>query len=434
VPVPRALRALVRFSRLSDRTVATVRRVLDDDADFRSRVWAAVEAAPGRDELGAASLLFLERPDGWEPALDELAVAATTAAVEEEASRADAAAVRRLATVEAALARAEAELAPLRDAADALRTELADARRARRTAESELGRLRKRIGELEAAASEAAAPAPAVHADVAAWAAAVAAAEARAARAESDAAAERDRADASAAAARPEPAPDAPAAPVDRAAVADAVASAVAAVASLAEALGRAAVALTGEEAGAPGWPPPGMGAAPAAPGAAALGDRSAPAPRRVPVPLPRATFDDTVEAFEHLLRVPRTVVFVDGYNVTLSVRGDAPLPDQRRWLVDAASGLAARTGAELEVVFDGAREGGAATGERRRHLGVRVRFTGPDVEADDEILGLVAGLPIDRPATVVSDDRRVRDGARRLGANVVGVAALAEALRRSPA
>jgi predicted RNA-binding protein with PIN domain len=149
-----------------------------------------------------------------------------------------------------------------------------------------------------------------------------------------------------------------------------------------------------------------------------------------VPVALPPAVFEDDVAAAEHLLRVPRVLVLVDGYNVTITARGGAALPDQRRWLIDATAEAAARTGAEFVVVFDGlADEGSAGDGPRRR--GVQVRFTPAGVEADDEVLDLLAALPVDRPVVVVSDDHRVRGGGRRLGANVIGVDQLVAALRR---
>ena len=50
----------------------------------------------------------------------------------------------------------------------------------------------------------------------------------------------------------------------------------------------------------------------------------------------------------------------------------------------------------------------------------VRVHFSHAEVEADDVVLDIVARLPTDRPVVVVSSDRRVQDGARRLGANIV--------------
>jgi hypothetical protein len=428
VPVPRQLRAVVRFAKLSDHAVAAVRRLLDEDDDFRARVRDALADDPRRDDLGRASLLFLERPEGWQAELDALAAAAEADASQQRVDRAEAVATRRLAAVEAALARAEADLVPLRETVGALRAELAEARRGRRTAESDAGRLRKRVAELEAAA--AAPPAATTPEDVARWSGAVAAAEQRAERAEADAAEQRARADEAVAAlaeARqaPSPAP-APDPDVDRAAVGAAVSAAVAAVGTLAEALGRAAEELAGGPVQT--WPPV---HAPAQPPPDRRPPTGAGRPAREPVPLPPATFDDTAEAVEHLLRVPGALVLVDGYNVTLATRGELALADQRRWLVDAVGRAAARTGAEFQVVFDGA--DGRPTASHRRHLGVRVRFTQPEVEADDEILALVAGLPSGRPAVVASDDRRVRDGARRLGANVVGVDPLVEALRRAP-
>ncbi len=50
----------------------------------------------------------------------------------------------------------------------------------------------------------------------------------------------------------------------------------------------------------------------------------------------------------------------------------------------------------------------------------VRVSFTPDGFEADDEILKRVAELDAHIPVVVVSNDRRVRDGARQGGANVV--------------
>lgn len=147
-------------------------------------------------------------------------------------------------------------------------------------------------------------------------------------------------------------------------------------------------------------------------------------------MPLPPAIFDDTVEAADHLLRVPDVVVLVDGYNVTLSVRGDLALAEQRRWLLDAAAGASARTGAGFQIVFDGDQDA-SAPADRSRRLGVQARFTAADVEADDVLLELVEALRPDRPVVIVTDDRRVRHRARRLGANVVGVASMVAALRR---
>jgi rRNA-processing protein FCF1 len=50
----------------------------------------------------------------------------------------------------------------------------------------------------------------------------------------------------------------------------------------------------------------------------------------------------------------------------------------------------------------------------------VRVRWSPPGIEADDVLLELVETLPVHRPVVVVTNDRRVRTGARVRGANVL--------------
>lgn len=422
VPVPGPMRPLLRFTRLPEAALAVVRRALDEDDDLRRRVLSHLEEAGGRGRLDEPSLLFLERPDGWADALAALAAAGEQEAAAAAGARAEGAASRRLPVVQAALDRAEASLEAARREAEALRAEVGEERRARLAAGSDLGRLRKRVGELEAQP-----PVPPLGHDTGAGEVdslrvALAAAEERAARAE--AVAEELRAAAVRGAPQASPAGragrDAP--PVDHAAAAGAVAAAVDAVGALAEALARAAAALGADDDDQGGWPP-------AAPDASRQAGRARRAdPVRRPAPLPPAVFDDTVAAAEHLLRLPGVRVLVDGYNVTITSRGDLPLEAQRRWLLDAAAGAAARTGATFDIVFDGAEAGRAADGGRP--LGVQVRFTAPDEEADDVVLDLACRVTPEHPVVVVSDDRRVRDGARRLGANVLGVAQLVDVLR----
>jgi predicted RNA-binding protein with PIN domain len=122
-------------------------------------------------------------------------------------------------------------------------------------------------------------------------------------------------------------------------------------------------------------------------------------------------------------------VLLVDGYNVTMLGWPGQPIPEQRARLVDALAELVARTGADVEVVFDGATDTAApALGARR---GVRVSFSPPGVEADDVVIARAAEVPAHRPITVASNDRRVREGALAAGANVVSSAQLLAALRR---
>jgi len=59
----------------------------------------------------------------------------------------------------------------------------------------------------------------------------------------------------------------------------------------------------------------------------------------------------------------------------------------------------------------------------------VQVRFTPPEIEADDELLALVDAMPPTRPMVVASSDRRVADGARRRGANIISSAQLLSVL-----
>ncbi|MBW3643120.1 MAG: NYN domain-containing protein, partial [Actinobacteria bacterium] len=158
---------------------------------------------------------------------------------------------------------------------------------------------------------------------------------------------------------------------------------------------------------------------------------RSSPPPRsRRPVALPPAILDDSVEAAEHLLRVDGVIVLVDGYNLTKRARPELALADQRRWLVDASVETATRTGARFEVVFDGADDRERAPADLHRRSGVQVRFSPTGTEADDVVVQRAEALA-GEPVVVASDDRRVRDGAQRVGANVVGAAQLLAAMKR---
>lgn len=110
----------------------------------------------------------------------------------------------------------------------------------------------------------------------------------------------------------------------------------------------------------------------------------------------------------------------IDGYNLMhasgLARRGlpAGALHKARRrfldWLADAAEGR----GAAIRVVFDAAN----ATNHSAEsgHRGVRLRFT-PGRTADDEIEDLLAADAHPSGITVVSNDSRLRESARRRGA-----------------
>jgi len=137
----------------------------------------------------------------------------------------------------------------------------------------------------------------------------------------------------------------------------------------------------------------------------------------------------DTAAAVDQLLRVPRMVAVVDGYNVSMEGWPALDHGGQREQLLRLLSGVVARTGAEVHVVFDGDAEG------RRPSvfapMPVRVHFSAAGVEADEVVLDLVARLPVDRPVLVVSSDREVRDGAARRGADTTSSASLLDWGRR---
>jgi hypothetical protein len=122
----------------------------------------------------------------------------------------------------------------------------------------------------------------------------------------------------------------------------------------------------------------------------------------------------DDAAALDRLLALPHVHLVVDGYNVTKTGYGELPLAEQRTRLVGGVAALAAQTGAEITVVFDGGERPPAQPAVPR---GVRVLFSAPDEIADDLIRRLVAAEPAGRPVVVVTSDRQIvldtaRDGA----------------------
>jgi predicted RNA-binding protein with PIN domain len=387
LPAPTGLLPFLQFARLPPAALGAARRVLDADAEFRERVAAATsESAVGRE-----GWLFLTRPDGWEAELDHAARTRTDVESAAADARAEQDARRRLPRLEATVARLESELAEARRELAQAAGALTEERRVSAEASRRAAELADRL---------------------------------TAARDER----ERRRSDAQAAAAevarlRAELAARAPV--VDIAAVATAVAAASAAADRLQRQLATATAALQAIDA-----PQAAVDPLIDADGRASLPPASAsPATRRKPAALPPAVFDDSDEAAVFLVRVNGMVLLVDGYNVSMLGWPGQPITEQRTRLVDALAELVARTGVEVEVVFDGAADTSApAVGARR---GVRVSFSPPGVEADDVVIARAVEVPAHRPVTVASNDRRVREGAHAAGANVVSSPQLLAALRR---
>jgi predicted RNA-binding protein with PIN domain len=483
VPPPPALRPYLTFSRLNTRSLDAVARVVDRHDDFRARVAAAVS----EEQVGRAGWLWLARPDGWADELAELESAWAARQADEAGERDERTATRKLAAARAAAARAEADARARLVELDEARGDLARERVARAAAEARLAELEAQVEGAVVARAEVVRNLKETESRLVARATELNAAKARlrdlaaeaAGRATEPETVERGAgadgddepgpgqgggaatvpSTGSAPVSRGDPPPPAPT-HVDRtpavaagADVAGQVARAAEGAAALADALATLAQTLGGPArgplpcaAGSEGERPPGVGDATGVGALGADGDTGlpdhagdedatgaglAPGPaRRVPVRLPGGMFDDTVEAAEHLLRTPGAVLVVDGYNVTMQGWPELAVAAQRRRLATALSDLAARTATRVELVFDGAEVEPRAVPVPGRQL-MRVRFSEPGVEADDVVIDLVGRIPAATPVIVASSDRRVRDGARRGGANLLHARQLVAVLRR---
>jgi predicted RNA-binding protein with PIN domain len=136
---------------------------------------------------------------------------------------------------------------------------------------------------------------------------------------------------------------------------------------------------------------------------------------------------DDPVR-LDQLIALPKAHLVVDGYNVTKTGYPDVSLEQQRSRLVSGLGGLAAQTGAEVTVVFDGAER---VIGLPPTPRGVRVLFSRKGETADELIRRLVRAEPAGRPVVVVSSDKEVADGVRRHGAYPLGSLTLIRRLGR---
>lgn len=435
---PSSIRPVLGFTRLPSRALRTVQLALDRDDAFRARVAEDAEESA----LGRASWLFLHRPDGWRDELGELAAQVEEEQRDTEALRAEQSAQRR------------AE--QLADSVDRLRDDLALERRAAEDALAQLDRARGERHDLIAARDELAARVASLEEERARAVRELKATEAASAsrldelrverarrasmeeqvRALEAALAERSAAadvggvgtsdstsDGAAVPTAIGPASD----PVDLGAVAAAVDRAARAAALLGDALAEAAAALVSVVVEPD--PRPESPAPTSTPTGSPTGAPTGPPPRRVPVRLHSGVHDGTAEGLRQLLGVDGMVAIVDGYNVTMEGWPALDQYGQRSSLLSALAGVQAQVPAAIHVVFDGDDDG------RRPAVGaplpVRVHFSAAGTEADDVILSMVTRLPTDTPVLVVSSDRRVAEGARRLGANAARSSVLLELLRR---
>ncbi|RKF28369.1 NYN domain-containing protein [Micromonospora globbae] len=405
VPVP--LRRVAKFApnRRARLGAPAIAAQLTADPLFRQRVSARVLADAG--DLGAAvvegtapaaadpvevgALAYLARPRGWRDLIE-----ASGAAVRAEADSAVVAELVREAEQRAT--RAEHDRAVARVEAEKLRDELARVR-------EELGQLREESRQLARSLRETQARERRANELLATE-------RGRAARAAADAEAELRRA---------------------RARLAEAEAAAGAARASakeartvdearlwlLLETISQAAVGLRRELALDP------VELLPADVVAATSADQ----PGVTAGAATRARDTDDPARLDQLLALPRAHLVVDGYNVTKRGFGEMSLEQQRKRLISGLGGIAAQTGDEVTVVFDGAER---IPGLPPAPRGVRVLFSRKGETADELIRRLVRAEPPGRPVVVISSDREVADGVRRHGAYPLGADSLLRRLARS--
>ncbi|WFE94053.1 NYN domain-containing protein [Micromonospora sp. WMMD987] len=406
VPVP--LRRVAKFApnrraRLGGSVIAAQ---LTADPLFRQRVTARVLADAGdlgaavvegtapaaADPVEVAALAYLVRPRGWRELID-----ASGAVVRAEADSAVVAELVREAEQRAT--RAEHDRAVARVEADKLRDELARVR-------EELGQLREDNRQLQRSLRETQARERRAN-DL------LATERGRATRAAADSDAELRRARARLAEAEA-------AAGVAKASAKEARSVDDARLWLLLETIGQAAVGLRRELALDPVDKLP----------ADFVADAFTDAPVTAQAgPAARARDTDDPARLDQLLALPRAHLVVDGYNVTKRGFGEMSLEQQRKRLITGLGGIAAQTGDEVTVVFDGA--------ERMHGLpptprGVRVLFSRKGETADELIRRLVRAEPPGRPVVVISSDREVADGVRRHGAYPLGADSLLRRLSRS--
>ncbi len=407
VPAPAALRPFLSFARLPPTAQALALRVVDEDEAFRQRVRDAACA----EDVGEAGWLFLCRPEGWQDACAAVSGSSRGpggggGAGERDQRRS----ARRQAHADAARARLEERVARAEGELDRLRAEAGELRRAQRVSLAEVDKLSAELVSANEQRSQAVRQFKASEALVAERSV-----EARKLRQRVNDL-EALLAGAAATSATGAAAVDAPAV----AAAASGLTRAAAAAVEAATAADRLAVALSEAVAAL------GVEVGPSA------GPSRAQEPlrplRRTAARLPAGVVDDTEPAAEHLLRLPGAILLVDGYNVSKTGWPDLELGTQRLRLVNGLADLRARTGAQVEVVFDGVEQRQLAA--RGIPSTVRVRFSPAGVEADDLVLELVEDLPLSRPVIVVSTDKRVRDGARQRGASTLSSQTLLSVLR----
>lgn len=399
LPFPAELRAFLKFQKLPARALAGVRAAVEGDRVFFDRL--AMVATP--ELIDEPGMLWLQRPEGWQARLAELAAADETPDVAADLRRAE----RRREGAEQVAQRAIAEIAALRveierHAAEMARADSEIARLAaeRAALDEQVVRLRTEVRHVQDRAQAAAdrAERSRIDADEA---------EQRAL------AAERIRDEVLAARAGWMTRSGADDTVLQGAAqIASDLDEQVVIVSQLARVLGKLSDELAALEPGVRPAPVPGGRPGPDR----RSRDRSGARGRR-PIALPGGVYGSSAAAAEFYARLAGVTILVDGYNVAKLGWPKLDLERQRERAVDAAEDIVRRFGTNVVVVFDGAMIlGAAATGRRL----VRVQFSADGVSADDVLRAEVAALPIEVPVVVVTNDQAVVHDVRLHGASTM--------------
>jgi predicted RNA-binding protein with PIN domain len=138
--------------------------------------------------------------------------------------------------------------------------------------------------------------------------------------------------------------------------------------------------------------------------------------PRREPLALPGGVISSSAEAAMYFARSDAEIL-IDGYNVAKLGWPRLSLELQRNRLLDAVEDFVRRYGASVTVFFDGASIVGAHTD--RRQL-TRVVFSAEGVTADDIIRDEVKRIPATGSVVVVTNDAEIVRDVRADGANAL--------------
>lgn len=393
VPAPSSLRPYLRFTRLPSQAVGSVLDILDSDDALRAAVADAVDDLEGLDE-GVSD--WLRRPEGWEERWS-LVLASERDRVADRAERdRERRSGRDRTAAEQALERRNAEL-------EAARAELIELKDLRHALEAKVAGLVHELGHAQDQAERAVEERARAVRELKEK-------ERRLAERTIEVKELRTRLDGGA----PEPSVAEP--EVGDRPAPDPRWSDVRDIAEALEALRRRLTQVADPAEPAPAHAPvrsPAEAAVPA---------------RRRPHRTGRGIAEGSAEEARELLSLAGVVVFVDGYNVTMTGWPRLSAAEQRsaleRLVIDGVP-----RAAEVHLVYDGEAAGAGEAGYTSAGSAVRTFFTPSGREADDEIIDQVGAVDPQRPVVVVSSDARVANGVRRDGANVVASAVFLEAL-----